>query len=75
MRINHNLYKEHHFQDVPSRKKVGKMKEEVLETILESELATAPKGQSSTIVLTKSKILDRTIRSHENMLGHLYEQQ
>ena len=51
------------------------MKEKVPETILESELATVPKGQSFSIVLTKSKILDMTIRSHENMLAHLYEKQ
>ena len=27
------------------------------------------------VILTMFEILDRTILSHENMLGHLYEQQ
>ena len=30
MRINHKLYKGHHFRNVPSGKRIGKMKEKVL---------------------------------------------
>ena len=74
MRNNHKLYEGHHFKDVHSGKNLEKMKEKVLETIPTSKLATTPKGQFSSIVLSKSKILDRTIRSYENMLVHLYEQ-
>ena len=51
------------------------MKEKVLEAIRESKPIAAPKGHSSSIVLTNSEILDRTIWSHESMLCHLYEQQ
>ena len=75
MHINHKLYEGHHFINVPSRKNIGKMKENFPKTILEFEPAIAPKGQSSSIVLPKSEILDRSIRSHKNMLAHLYEQQ
>ena len=75
MHINHKLYEGHHFRNFPLGNNTGKTKEKVLDTIPKSEPATAPKGQSSSIVLTKSKILDKTIQSHESMLGHLYEQQ
>ena len=75
MHINHTMYEGHHFKDVPSRKNIRKMKEKVPDTLLEFEPTTALKGQSSFTVLMKSEILDRTIRSHESMLGHLYEQQ
>ena len=75
MCINHKLYEGHHFRDVPSGKNIGKMKKKVPESILESEPTTVPKGQSFSVVLIKSKILDMTIWSHKNMLAHLYEQQ
>ena len=71
MWINHKLYKGYHFRNVFSGKNIGK--EKVLETIIEFELVITSKGQSSSIVLTKSKILDLTIRSQENILGHLYK--
>ena len=41
------------------------MKEKVLETIPEFEPVVAPIGQSSSIVLTKTELLDKTICSHE----------
>ena len=71
MHINHKLYEGHHLKDVPLGKNTRKMKMKVLETILESEPATAPKVQSFSTVLTKYEILDRTIQSHESIIGHL----
>ena len=75
MHINHKLYEGHHFRDVPLGENIGKMKEKVLETILESELETALKGQSSSTMLLKSEILNKTIWSYKDMLTHLYEKQ
>ena len=51
------------------------MKENVLETILEFEPIAAPIRQSSSTMLKKTNLLDKTISSHENVLDHLYDQQ
>ena len=45
-RISHKLYEGHHLIDVPSGKKAGKMKEKVLETVLESLPAPTSKFQN-----------------------------
>ena len=73
MSISHKLYKGHHLLDVPSKEnmpsQIGKMKGKVSKTILESGPSAA------TFVPRKLELLSRIIRSHENMLVHLYEQQ
>ena len=71
MRINHKLYEGHHFRDVPSWKNIGKIKEKVPKC----KQVVASIVQSSSVTLLKTEILDKTIRSHEIMLNHLYEQQ
>ena len=71
--INHKLHEGHHLRDVPYRKKKGQSKGKLLETLLEFGRADAAKDQPSTSMTKKSDLLDRTIRSDENVLSHLYE--
>ena len=54
---------------------MGKMKGTIFETIPESGPTTASSGQPSTFEPKKSELLERTIKSHVNMLAHLYKQQ
>ena len=75
MRINHKLFEGHHLRDVLSRKKAEKMPRRIPETTPEPKPAATPIGQSSSSLLTKSRLLERTIRSHENVQAHFYEQQ
>ena len=73
--INHKLYEGHHLRDVPYRKKKGQSKGKLPEILLEFGRADATKDQPSNPMTKKSDLLDRTIRSNENVLSHLYEQQ
>ena len=54
---------------------MGKMKGTIFETIPESRPTTTSSGQPSTFEPKKSELLERTIKSHVNMLAHLYKQQ
>ena len=79
LRISHKLYEGHHLRNVPSGKKGRIMKEKVLETFLEFEPELVPSFKfqqrklSTSISKKKTRLLDKTIKSYENVLAHHYE--
>ena len=60
--------------DIASGKKKRQSKEGLSEILLESGRVVVAKDQPSTPMIKKSDLLNKTIRSHEDGLDHLYEQ-